>query len=44
MGVLKRALNAVKRLFRYRSSVTGRYVPREYAELHPNETQRERVD
>jgi hypothetical protein len=44
MGVLRRAWAAVKRLFRYRSSVTGRFVPREYAELHPHETQRERVD
>lgn len=29
--------------YRYRSSITGEYVSRLYALLHPNTTQRERV-
>jgi hypothetical protein len=29
--------------FRYRSSITGEYVSRLYALLHPDTTQRERV-
>lgn len=43
LGKLKAA---VKRLFfwRYRSSVTGEYVTREYAERNPDTTQRERID
>lgn len=30
--------------YRYRSSVTGLFVTRAYAALHPRTTQRERVD
>lgn len=30
--------------YRYRSSETGRFVSREFAETNPSTTQRERID
>ncbi len=39
-------IRAIKRLWRWvwRSSQTGRFVPRSYAEAHPDVTQKERVE
>jgi hypothetical protein len=37
-------LDALKRKYRFRSSVTGRYVSRLYALLFPRETVKERVE
>jgi len=31
-----------KRVYRWRSAITGRWVSREYAKAHPEETVRER--
>lgn len=36
-------LKRLLRRFKWRSSVTGRYVTEEYAKEHPAETVRERV-
>ena len=33
----------MKRKYRYRNSITGRYCSRAYAETNPDTTQRERV-
>jgi len=46
MGLIAKAARAVGRLlhWRYRSSITGKFVPRNYAESHPDTTQRERAE
>lgn len=41
--MLRRLLEAIRR-FRYRSSMTGRFVSREYAEKHPDVTEKERME
>lgn len=41
--MIARLLRAVKRVWRWRSARTGRYVSKAYAEEHPAETVRERV-
>lgn len=33
-----------RKMFRYRSSITGRMVSKAYAEAHPDETVKERVN
>lgn len=42
-GLLRRAWNRVKRVFRYRSAETGLFVSKKHAEANPNTTVRERV-
>lgn len=42
-SLLRRALNRVKRAFRFRSAKTGEYVTKKYAEANPDTTVRERV-
>ena len=41
--MLGKLRDALKRLFRYRSSQTGRFVTRQYAEKHPDVTEKERL-
>lgn len=41
--MLRRLLETIRR-FRYRSSMTGRFVSREYAEKHPDVTEKERME
>ena len=43
-SLLRRALNSVKRAFRFRSAKTGEYVSKKYAEANPDTTVREHVD
>lgn len=42
-GILRRALEGAKRLFKFRSSVTGQYVDPETAAADPDHTVRERT-
>lgn len=42
-GLLRRALNRVKRAFRFRSAKTGEFVSQADAEANPDTTVRERV-
>lgn len=39
--MIARLLRAVKRVWRWRSAITGRYVSKAYAEAHPESTVRE---
>lgn len=41
--MLKRIVGLVSPSYRFRSAVTGQYVSKAYALLHPRETVRERV-
>jgi len=41
--MLEKLKRLAKRVFRFRSSVTGRYVTQQYAKEHPAETVRERA-
>ena len=43
-SLLRRAVNRVKRLFRYRSAVDGEFVSKKYAEANPDTTIREKAD
>lgn len=43
-SLLRRAINRVKRLFRYRSAVDGEFVSKAYAEANPDTTIREKAD
>lgn len=40
--MFKRLWNAVRR-YVFRSSITGKFVSEEYAEAHPDTTQKERL-
>ena len=42
LGKIGRALKKLVS-WRYRSSVTGKFVKREFAEAHPDTTQREKI-
>lgn len=41
--MMKRIVGLLSRRYAFRSSVTGEYVSKAYALLHPRETQRELV-
>lgn len=41
-NILSRLVEAVKRKWRWRSSITGRWVSKTYAEKNPRTTQREK--
>lgn len=43
MNIVKKIRNGLKRLFRYRSSVTGRFVKKQFAEGNPDVTQKEEI-
>lgn len=43
-SLLRRALNRVKRAFRYRSAKDGEFVTKAYAEANPDTTIREKAD
>lgn len=43
-SLLRRAINRVKRAFRFRSAKSGEYVTPEYAAANPDTTVRERAD
>jgi hypothetical protein len=42
--MIKRMVGLVSPRYRFRSSITGQWVSKGYALLHPRTTQRERVD
>ena len=42
-SLLRRAWNRVKRVFRYRSAVSGEFVSKQHADANPDTTVRERV-
>lgn len=42
--MLKRVIGLLSPNYRFRSSVTGEFVSKRYALLHPRETERELVD
>lgn len=41
---MRRILAAIKRLFRFRNSMTGRFVSKRFAEKHPDVTIKERIE
>lgn len=41
--MLEKLKRLAKRVWRFRSSVTGRYVTKAYAKAHPKETEREKA-
>lgn len=43
MSIIGRAVGLVSSRYRFRSAVTGRYVSKTYALLHPLTTVRERI-